>query len=244
MPRSGAGGEGRGTVEEITLPHPPVTVRLRRSARARRFTLSIHAADGAPRLTLPACARTAEARAFLERQSGWLAEALERAPAPRLVAADRPVPFRGGSVLLRAEGGPRRAPRLDDGALVVGGAKTDAPRRALAFLKTAARDALTPAARGYAARLDRSAGRITLRDTRSRWGSCSSRGDLSFSWRLIMAPPDVLDYVAAHEAAHLVEMNHGEHFWRLVEALRPDWREQRDWLRRHGAELHRVRFGD
>ena len=133
--------------------------------------------------------------------------------------------------------------KLEGGRLLVSGPPEGAPGRARAFLKDAARAALVPAAHGYAEQVGRRAARITLRDTRSRWGSCSSEGALSFSWRLAMAPPEVLDYVAAHEAAHLVEMNHGPRFWALVERLRPDWRESRDWLRRHGGDLHRVDFG-
>ena len=81
-----------------------------------------------------------------------------------------------------------------------------------------------------------------MKDTKGRWGSCSSAGNLNFSWRLAMAPPEVLDYVAVHEAAHLREMNHGSRFWALVETLRPDWRRRRDWLKRHGGELQSYRF--
>lgn len=227
---------------ELFLDPPGVTVRLRRSARARRFTLSVSRVDGRPNLTLPARARVAEARAFLERQAGWLEGALTRVPPARPVRAGRALPYRGLSVVLEAEPG-RGAPRLADGRLIVRGAEAEAPGRALAFLKARARDELVPAARGYAEAVGREAGRISLRDTRSRWGSCSSSGNLSFSWRLIMAPPEVLDYVAAHEAAHLAEMNHGPRFWALVERLRPDWRDSRDWLRRHGADLQRVDFG-
>jgi hypothetical protein len=237
------GLRGRAAPEaaEIFLDPPGVTVLLRRTARARRFTLSVSQVDGRPRLTLPERARLGEARAFLERQAEWLARALERTPPPRLVAAGRSLPYRGLSVVLEAGG--RGAPRIEDGRLLVGGPAEVAAERARAFLKAQARAALVPAARGYAAAVGREAGRITLRDTRSRWGSCSSTGALSFSWRLIMAPPEVLDYVAAHEAAHLAEMNHGPRFWALVERLRPDWRDSRAWLRRHGGALQRVDFG-
>ena len=78
---------------------------------------------------------------------------------------------------------------------------------------------------------------LAIRDPRTRWGSCSSRGTLSFSWRLVLAPPEVLRYVAVHEVCHLVEPNHQPQFWALVERLLPGWREQRTWLRRHGSSL-------
>jgi predicted metal-dependent hydrolase len=79
--------------------------------------------------------------------------------------------------------------------------------------------------------------RVQIRDQRSRWGSCSTRGTLSFNWRLVLAPFDVLDYVVVHELCHLREPNHSRRFWKLVEQRRPDWRAQRDWLHEHGPEL-------
>ena len=95
----------------------------------------------------------------------------------------------------------------------------------------------------YAAKIGRRVTRVTLRDTRSRWGSCTAEGALMYSWRLVMAPPEVLRYVAAHEVAHLVEMNHSHRFWAVVEGLYPDWQAQRAWLHRHGGALHSLRFG-
>ena len=99
---------------------------------------------------------------------------------------------------------------------------------------------IEPAARAYARRVGRRVERIALRDTRSRWGSCSTTGTLSFSWRLAMAPDAVLDYVAAHEVAHLRHMNHGAEFWELVETLDPDFRRSEDWLKREGLSLRRY----
>lgn len=230
--------------ESIRLEHPPALVRVRRSARARRFTLSVGRVDGAPVLTLPDRARLEEGRDFVLRHADWLAGALARAPQPTDVRAGAPLPVAGKMVELSCLESRRAAPRLEDGRLWVAAPPEEAPARARAYLKEAARAALVPAAQGYAAQLGRKPSRITLRDTRSRWGSCASSGALSFSWRLAMAPAEVLDYVAAHEAAHLVEMNHGPDFWALVEKLKPGWQAQRDWLRERGAELHRWRFGE
>ena len=112
------------------------------------------------------------------------------------------------------------------------------------LLKAHARDRLAQATERYARQVDRPFSRITLRDTRSRWGSCSAAGSLMYSWRLIMAPPDVLDYVAAHEVAHLREMNHSARFWGLVKKVCPEYNRHRDWLRSEGAGLHRYRFRD
>src|SRR5690606_32603283 len=112
----------------------------------------------------------------------------------------------------------------------------------MGWLKALARDRLAAAADRHAATLGRGYRSLVLRDTRSRWGSCAADGRLMFSWRLAMAPPEVLDYVAAHEVAHLAEMNHSPAFWAVVERLMPDHRAPRAWLRAEGAALHRWNF--
>ncbi len=222
----------------IRLDDPAVSVRLCRSARARRFTLSLR--GGEARLTAPAHARDAEARMFLLRQSDWLRDALARAPLAQDVRIGAQIPIDGVMVGIRDSGRARGPCILRGDALIAPAAATGAA--VAAFLRGRAAANLAPAAQRAAAALGRPVGRISFRDTRSRWGSCTSRGDLAFSWRLAMAPPPVRDYVAAHEAAHLVEMNHAPAFWRLVERLAPDYRAQRAWLRAEGAQLHRYRF--
>lgn len=226
----------------IDLDDPPVSVRLRFSPRARRFTLRLDRAGGVV-LTLPPGIPMAEARMFLMRQADWLARALARRPAPVRVGPGTRLPVEGRMVQVRCLPGPRRAPRLDGDALVLQGADSaSAGSRAVAYLKLRARDRLVPAARDFADQIGKTVTAVSMRDTVSRWGSCSAAGRLSFSWRLAMAPPDVLDYVAAHEAAHLAEMNHGPRFWALVERLMPDYRTRRDWLRTRGRDLHLYRF--
>jgi len=163
-----------------------------------------------------------------------------RAPAPAPVAPGVTLPLAGRPVTLCSSGAPRGPCRLEGDRLLVPDA---APGPAVAaFLRALAQARLAPAARAAAQRLGRRAGRISFRDTRSRWGSCTSRGDLAFSWRLAMAPPAVQDYVAIHEAAHLVEMNHGPAFWAVVAGLCPGYRVQRAWLRGEGRGLHGFTF--
>lgn len=105
------------------------------------------------------------------------------------------------------------------------------------FLKQRARVRFLTHCQGFSRQLGVSFKKITLRDTKGRWGSCSSSGNLNFSWRLILAPPEVLAYVCAHEVAHLVEMNHSSRFWELVEKLQPSYKSQRDWLKRNAKQL-------
>jgi predicted metal-dependent hydrolase len=123
------------------------------------------------------------------------------------------------------------------GEIWVRGEPAHLSRRVRYYLAGLARAELARRARPLADRLGRKIARISVRDTKSRWGSCSSSGNLSFSWRLIFAPEEVVVSVVAHEVAHLVEMNHGPRFWRLVDALAPDHDRQRRWLDRHRAEL-------
>ncbi len=226
--------------EVIRLDDPAVLVRLRRSRAARRFTLSVRPGEEGARLTVPAAAPRVEAERFVARQSEWLRGALARAPSTATVAVGGSIPVDGEEVEIVAAPGP--GVRLEGATLLAPAERTGVA--VAGWLKLRARAALVPAAEAAAARLGRPLGRVALRDTRSRWGSCTARGDLSFSWRLAMAPPGVQRYVAAHEAAHLVEMNHGPGFWALVAELCPDYRARRAWLRSHGPALHRFLFPD
>ncbi|ETX30497.1 M48 family metallopeptidase [Roseivivax isoporae] len=220
--------------------NPPIDVDLRRSSRARRISLRLSGLDGRVTLTLPRRVPEAEGLAFLREKEAWLRRHLaDRAPEVRVgLGATLPVEGRAH----RIETGPGRSVRQGDGVLLVPGAERQVPARLSAWLKARARDRLAAASDRHAAALGRRYGQLALRDTRSRWGSCSSEGRLMYSWRLILAPPEVLDYVAAHEVAHLVEMNHSRAFWALVDRLCGDWQDQRDWLRREGGRLHAYRF--
>lgn len=221
---------------------PPVEITLRRSARARRYSLRVSQLDGRVTLTLPQGAPLEEGLAFAREKAGWIRAQLAAQPGPAPVAIGGTVPFEGRELPIVA--GRRRCAALVGGRLEVPDDPARVGRRVQAFLTEQARGRLAAASDRHAETLGRPYGKITLRDTRSRWGSCSSRGNLMYSWRLVMAPPEVLDYVAAHEVAHLAEMNHSPAFWALVEQLCPGHRTPRAWLSAHGALLHRVRFGD
>ena len=220
-------------------------VGLRRRDTARRMTLRVSSATGEVVLTLPRRAAMAGARSFLDAHAGWIAQRLSRLPDP--------VPFRPGALVpLRdvphrivhwsSVRGATRATRdpAGDAILAVCGDAGTVPGRIRRFLAAEADADLREAVARHAASLAVGTGRITLRDTRSRWGSCSSSGALSFSWRLILAPSFVLDYLAAHEVAHLKEMNHSHRFWRIVHGLCPRTDEAEAWLNRNGSLLHRY----
>ncbi|MDK3017026.1 M48 family metallopeptidase [Pseudodonghicola flavimaris] len=226
-------------MSEHFLPGPPpVALTLRRSARARRISLRISQLDGRVTLTLPNGAREAEALSFAREKESWIRDHLAARGADLQV---------GPGALLPIEGRDRQLVPATGRRVVLGPERIEVPGPAVAarlqgWLRQLARDRLTAAADHYAALLGKGYSRITLRDTRSRWGSCSSQGALMFSWRLILAPPEVLRYVAAHEVAHLAEMNHSAAFWAQVARIYGPYEAPRHWLRQHGADLHRIRF--
>ena len=218
-----------------------IDVIWRRSRRAKRLTLRLSRLDGRVTLTLPMHIPEHEGRMFLEERSDWLQQKMAEIAPTKKVAVGSHVLFEGSQLMVRFV--PNRPGGITDGHLDVPDAK-HVGARVKALLSAVARDRLAAASDRHAAELDVRYNRLTLRDTRSRWGSCSSKGALMYSWRLIMAPPAVLDYVAAHEVAHLVEMNHSSAFWRLVARLCPDFQSQRRWLREAGEQLHRFDFSD
>lgn len=221
---------------------PPVEVHLRRSARAKRLSLRVSQLDGRVTLTLPRFVAESEAHGFIRQKAAWLRRHVERMEPETRVGFGGQIPFRGEMVRLLQGAG--RKITLDGAGLHVPGPPERGGARVAAYLKETARGALSEASDRYAAKLGRPFARITLRDTRSRWGSCSSRGALMYSWRLIMAPVSVLDYVAAHEVAHLAHMNHSAAFWDTVSELYGPHDKERRWLRERGHELHRYRFTD
>ncbi len=222
--------------------NPEIEIALRRSARARRLSLRVSRLDGRVTLTLPRGVSTREAIVFAREREAWLRGHIAAIDPEVRVGIGAAVPVEGRQ--LRIEAGPGRQVTSTIDRLLVPGPADRAGARVQGWLKARARDRIAAACDGHAARIGRTYGKLSLRDTRSRWGSCSSDGDLMLSWRLIMAPPAVLDYVCAHEVAHLAEMNHSAAFWAVVGGLCPDWRRHRDWLREHGTALHRVRFTD
>ncbi|MDZ4135759.1 MAG: SprT family zinc-dependent metalloprotease [Paracoccaceae bacterium] len=221
---------------------PPVEITLRRSARARRLSLRVSRLDGRVTLSVPLSAREAEAMAFLRAQESWIRQALAGLSQGAVVGIGSVLPVEGR--LLTLHPGTGRTPRIEGDSLLLPGDPARAGARAAAFLKLRARDRLAVACDAYAALIGRRYRHLTLRDTRSRWGSCTAEAGLMFSWRLILAPPEVLDYVAAHEVAHLAEMNHSPAFWAVVAALMPDYKPQRRWLKSEGHALHGYRFVD
>ncbi|MBX9845880.1 MAG: M48 family metallopeptidase [Xanthobacteraceae bacterium] len=234
---------------QVVFDRTAFPVRVRRHRQARRYTLRIHAATREVILTMPPRGSLREAKEFAQKHGGWIAARLDRLPQAVPFADGTMVPLRGvahrithrpgvrGTVWVETsgEGGP---------CLCVAGEAPHVGRRVNDYLHREALRDLDAASRRAADQFGVAIKRISVRDQSSRWGSCSTTGVLSYSWRLILAPPFVLDYLAVHEVAHLIEMNHSPRFWRLVKRVCADAERAKAWLDVHGTDLHRYGMTD
>lgn len=224
----------------IILGNPPITVAVRQNARARRMSLRVSGLDGRVSLTVPHGVSEKTMHRFLAERETWLRQHISGVDEAVQVGPGAELPIEGRLRLVVPAPVPRIV--LEDARLLIP-ERLSQPEKGIApWIKRQARPLLEEASQAYARQLGVGFSRVTLKDTRSRWGSCSSAGNLNYSWRLLLAPRPVLRYVAAHEVAHLVEMNHSPAFWAVVARIYPDWQAQRDWLRSYGNGLHRYRF--
>ena len=227
----------------VELGGKRVPVRLYRNTRALRIILRINDRNGngdGVSVTLPRRTPLREGLDLIHEKAAWVLERLGGLP-PRVAFADGArVPLGGVDHTIRHVLDGRGVVRRQGTEILVAGGAEHLARRLRDWLRKEARSQIGRLVGDKAAALGRTASRITIRDTRSRWGSCSADGNLSFCWRLVMAPETVLDYVVAHEVAHLAEPHHGPKFWRLVKTLTPDMDASREWLRRNGEALHRY----
>jgi predicted metal-dependent hydrolase len=233
--------------QKIRLQGIPTPVEVRRHPGARRMTLRVSRARRAVIVTLPMQCDLDAAGRFVSTHVEWVCERLGSLPDPVAFRDGAIIPLRGIPHGIAFTGRERRgrvvaiehAP-CGMARLSVSGAPEHAPRRLRDWLAIEARRDLDGRVQWHAANLGLRPKRIVVRDQVSRWGSCSTTGKLSFSWRLVLAPPWILDYVAAHEVAHLAEMNHGPRFWALVRQTMPATDEAKRWLQVYGMDLHRY----
>ena len=241
----------------VRKPAPPETrtldvagrlmpLTIKQHDRATRITLRIEPGGRALKMTVPCGLAQREVNAFLDRHQGWLLTKLAKFSQDTGLQDGGEILLRGIRHRIRLTGSLRGLTEAvivaGDHILRVSGMPEHLGRRVATFLKKEARADLERLAHFHARSIKAPIKSISMKDTRSRWGSCSSEGNLSFSWRIVMAPPSVIDYLAAHEVAHLKEMNHGPRFWALCEKLCPDMDEAKGWLKRHGSLLHAISF--
>lgn len=215
-------------------------LRLRYNSKAKRIILRVDQVNDGALITLPPFASKSEAYTIVYERADWLIDRLQALPPKKLFAEGLVLTLleKNFTICHRAE-----LPadvQLVGSNIVISGYKDQLSRQILVWLQIYARDVITPRAHNMAARIQRKVNRVSVRDTKSRWGSCSGHGNLSFCWRLIMAPEWVLNYVIAHEVSHLHHMNHGPEFWSTVRSLDVDPILARKWLNQHGISVQRI----
>lgn len=218
----------------------PIEIGVRSSDRATRLLLKFDASQDRFELVVPRGARMSDAENFARAHAGWMMARLGAVSPRVLFEPGHTIPILDVPHLIVHRPGGGKPVTLEAGQIIVTGAAEHVSRRVRDFLRAQARAELAPRTRTYAAQLGKTVGRISLTDPRSRWGSCSARGTISFSWRLIFTPVEVLDYVVAHEVAHLVELNHSGRFWAIVEQLFGPHNTERAWLKRNATRLMRL----
>ena len=223
----------------IELDGQRLPITLKRNLRAKRLILKLDPKGSGVIVTLPKGVAERDGLKMVDKNKVWIANQIAKQPTP--------VPFEDGAELL-FQGEPHVLKHLpdarglvwvEDGVIYVAGKAEFFERRLTDWLKKQAKQVISAQAHELAARLDKKIKRISVRDTVSRWGSCSSSGCLSFNWRLILAPSDILTYVVAHEVAHLKHMDHSPAFWACVDSLGVDARYGRHWLKKNGTFLQR-----
>jgi predicted metal-dependent hydrolase len=234
-----------GTSEILSLPGGPARVEWRRSSRARHVSLRIDPRDGAVVVTLPPRAGRTAGMALLMDHADWVSRRLAALPGAVPFAEGAAVPLDGEPHHIRhvgrvAAAGRRGSVWIEGGEILVAGDAEFLARRVADFLRSEARRRLSVLVARKAALAEVRPHRVVVKDTRSRWGSCAIDRTLAFSWRLVMAPRFVQDYVVAHEIAHLRHMNHGTRFWGLVDSLTPHTATAVAWLRAQGPRLLRI----
>jgi predicted metal-dependent hydrolase len=216
-----------------------VPVQFEKNARARRIIIRMDHGGGVV-VVLPVRASKEDGKRFALSNKGWIKERLAHMPEPLPFLHGVSIPYLGAEHRIRHRPAERGVVWREGGEIHVSGRPEHLPRRVEDWLKLEARREIERRAQEKAEALGKKIRRVTIRDPHSRWGSCSPDGALSFSWRLILAPRFVLDYVVAHEVAHLRELNHSNRFWRITETLTAEMDKARGWLTQHGAGLHRY----
>ncbi len=244
----------RSNPHTIFLSGREVQYTVRRSARAKRIGLRVTPAHGLE-VVLPARGRLPDIPALLTEKAAWIAGALDRIqaqlpPIQTVLGEGTLLPYRGQeyrliiSLIISARGADKPGVILDETDQTLTAIRSPQHESLVPLLewwyRDEARRIINLRVREFAAILGVIYSRLTIRDGRSRWGSCSSLGGLNFSWRLILAPPEILDYVVIHELAHLRELNHSPRFWAIVAAHCPAYRTHQRWLKEHGAALQRL----
>lgn len=223
-----------------TIEGFPLPVEIKRHAKARRITLRVHTTKARIVITMPRRASVKESLSFLKMKKDWVLGQIDKQPAKDDIKDGSVISILGEELHITHVPSARGSAWIEDGKLFVSGAAEFLPRRVRDFLKAHAKKILSDMARDAAMHINKSITRVDVRDMHSRWGSCSSDGRVCFSWRLILAPKHVCEYVVAHEVAHLKHLDHSAAFWNVVDDLHADKEIAQAWLRKNGQKLFLI----
>ena len=213
-------------------------IEIVRNKRQRTLRLKVNPKTGQPEVSIPWLCPTFMAKSFVQKHLIWIKKNMEQTPQKQTFAPQMKISLLGRELTLIHNPASKRGTHIDGNTLVVGGEQPFFGRRVKDFIKAELKNYITDKAKTFATTQNKKVKSVTVRDTFSRWGSCSSAGGLSFSWRLALAPTFVLDYVIAHEVAHLVHMNHSIFFWQTVKQMYPESARAKRWLKENGKILH------
>ncbi len=213
-------------------------LKVVKNPRAKKLTLRIDSKERLPVLTIPRYCSQKKAIEFVENHRLWIKESLARLPEHKPFENGETISLFGKDVTITHAPERRLGAKIEDGRLLVSGDIEFLHRRDKDFIKKKAQSEFLRRSNKYAKKLGETINGVTIKDTKSRWGSCSSLNNLNYNWRIALAPDFVINYLMAHEVAHLRHPDHSQRFWHCVAGLCPDYTEGESWLKRHGKDLY------
>lgn len=223
----------------INCENTTISITPRVSAKAKHLSIKISSQKGVE-VILPKKSALKKAEHFVQKKRHWIIKHANALPKKLEFLEGKEIQIAGNTYIISHSGKLRGVSQLKDNQLIVSGYKEHIPRKVKDFLKQYAKNEITALATCYAGIMNVSFKKISIKDTTTRWGSCTANGNLSFSWRLILAPYETLKYVVVHELAHRTEMNHSKSFWNIVENTLPEYKPAKYWLQKNGQSLHQY----
>jgi len=213
-------------------------IKVIKTPRAKRLTLRIDAKEHLPILSIPPRCTQKQAIAFVREHQEWIINGLNNLPQTKRFEFGQSITLFGKPVIIQDAPERRRGAKLEKGILYVSGEIEFTHRRVKDFIKKEAQNQFLKMSRKLATKIDCKVREVSIKDTKSRWGSCSSLSNINYNWRLALAPKEVIDYIVAHEVSHLLHQDHSAEFWECVAALCPHYEVGQNWLKIHGKELY------
>jgi len=213
-------------------------LKVIKSPRAKRLTLRIDSKDRLAMLSLPPRCTQKQAISFIEKHQDWVIESLSKLPQMQRFSSGQQISLFGKNIIIQHAPEKRWGARVENGVLYVSGSSEFTHRRVKDYIKKQAQKTFLNLSQKLAKKINCQVNDVVIKDTKSRWGSCSSLNNINYNWRLALAPQEVIDYIVAHEVSHLAHQDHSEEFWECVASLCPNYQKGQDWLKQHGKELY------